>query len=217
MKQATIMLTVLGALIAGNPSVRADSGNPFGFETDKHPLEYEYCKKEPGFLRDHGYTCSSAPRPHPDLEEYNLQFVEDVGLCFIAGVRRSMLNSSPSSKRLFPSKKLLKSNMFPLINSDSFEMFYRQIVKKYGSPTSRQVGFLGEKVGQVGDLDDLGKPDIYDWDSAAGFKGLGDVKNITLLLTALTHEPSLTLYVYFWLVTSDACQKKIDDKADRAF
>lgn len=83
MKRTAIMLVIFGALFAGSPSARADSGNPFGFETNKHPLKYEYCKKEPGLFRGHGYVCSSAPRPHPDIQEYQLQFVEDVGLCTI--------------------------------------------------------------------------------------------------------------------------------------
>ena len=118
MKQATIMLTVLGALIAGNPSVRADSGNPFGFETDKHPQEYEYCKKykdpEDSGLRGHGYKCSSAPRPHPDFQEYLLGFVEEVGLCTINAT----------------------SNHFFLRQEPKFEVFRDQIVSKYGPPTS---------------------------------------------------------------------------------
>ena len=42
MQQTAIILIVLGTFITGNPSARADSGNLFGFETNKHPLEYEY-------------------------------------------------------------------------------------------------------------------------------------------------------------------------------
>ncbi len=67
----------------GTLGARADSANPFGFMTNTHPLEYEYCKKEPGLFRNHGYKCSSAPRPHPDLLEYRLFFVEKVGVCYI--------------------------------------------------------------------------------------------------------------------------------------
>ena len=79
------MLVVFGVLVVGNSSAWAENENPFGFETDKHPLEYEYCKRDPGLInfRGHGYTCSSAPRPHPDIQEYQLQYVEDVGLCTI--------------------------------------------------------------------------------------------------------------------------------------
>ena len=70
--------------MTGGPGTWADSGNPFGFETNTHPLEYAYCKKKAGLFREHGYKCSSAPRPHPDLRSYQLLFVEKVGLCYIA-------------------------------------------------------------------------------------------------------------------------------------
>lgn len=204
MKQTAIILIVLGTFITGNPSVQAESENPFGFETNKHPLEYEYCKKEPGLFRGHGYKCSSAPSPHPDLEVYTLQFVEDIGLCFI-GVRGLSIQD-PSTGDFLPADflptKPSESRRFIWINN-SFEIFYRQIVKKYGSPTSRK---------NESDLAGLLVPDIYYWDSEEGFKGLGDVKAIELF-GALEGGKK----VYFELVTSDACLKKIDDKADRAF
>ena len=84
MKQVAIVLVLFGVCMTGVPGAWADSGNPFGFETNAHPSEYEYCKKEPGWYREHGYSCSSAPRPHPDLRSYHLSFVEGVGLCYIA-------------------------------------------------------------------------------------------------------------------------------------
>ena len=85
------MLLIINVLFTGISGARADSENPFGFETNTHPLEYEYCKKELGLFRNHGHKCNSAPRPHPDLQEYKLQFVEQVGLCYILAT---------SSKRL---------------------------------------------------------------------------------------------------------------------
>ena len=48
MKLAMIVLVLFGVLMTGSLGARADSGNPFGFETNTHPLKYEYCKKEPG-------------------------------------------------------------------------------------------------------------------------------------------------------------------------
>ena len=84
MKLTTIVLVLFVVLMTGSLSTRADSGNPFGFETNTHPLEHAYCKKEHGLFRDHGYKCNSAPRPHPDLHEYRLLFVEKVGLCYVA-------------------------------------------------------------------------------------------------------------------------------------
>ena len=84
MKQATILLVLFGVFMPGSPGTWADSGNPFGFGTNTHPSEYEYCQKETGLFRNHGYKCSSAPRPHPDILEYELGFVEQVGLCCIS-------------------------------------------------------------------------------------------------------------------------------------
>ena len=280
MKQATILLVVLAALFTGSLNARADSGNPFGFEANKHPLEYEYCKKEPGAYRGHGYRCSSAPRPHPDLEEYALQFVEDVGLCFIAARHQPEPFTNPK---------------------DMFETFHRQIARKYGPPTSRKIkrpdrnedssyqwvpsepiddarrergnkaiaedqsavadthitneylrankaisgaqtniGIIKEMLGNresvpverrdEGQITKLRRDLVHNQDvleraskyieefwaapREAGFKGLGDVKAIELVLR-LTRPP--VSEVHFWLVTNDACQKGIDDKADRAF
>ncbi len=282
MIQTAIMLIMFVAFFVGSVNARADSGNPFGFETNKHPLEYEYCKKEPGLFRGHGYKCSSAPRPHPDLEEYALQFVEDVGVCFIAARHQPK----------------------PFTNlKDMFETFHRQIAKKYGPPTSRKIKRpdrnedssyqwvpsepiddakreRGNKViaedqsavadthitnaqylraneaihisqtnigiikkilenresmpverrdeGQITKLrrDLVQNQDVLDRASKdieefwavpreAGFKGLGDVKTIELVLRSRS-RPNV-LDVRFWLVTHDACQKEIDDKADRAF
>ena len=278
MKQATIMLIALGTFITGNPSASADSENPFGFETNKHPLEYEYCKKEPGLFRGHGYKCSSAPRLHPDLEEYALQFVEDVGLCSIVAAREDRFIGT--------------------------EMFHLQIAKKYGLPTTREMGrphtrewrssfveailyqwLPSESLGarrerankavtdgqtaiadihqylrankaisdakkligiikrelenhesvpvKLRSVEDEGEivqlrrrlvhnQDVFDRASRdirefwadpreAGFKGLGDVKTIEL------KSIGNGIRLAFGLVTSDACQKKIKDKADRAF
>ncbi len=183
MKQTAIILIVLGTFITGNPSVQADSGNPFGFETNKHPLEYEYCKKEPGLFRGHGYKCSSAPRPHPDLEVYKLQFVEDVGVCVIVGSYEGWF-----------------------LNVGNFVgNFKSQIANKYGPPTA----------GLKQESPPLEFPTKYAWYPKAGFKGLGDVKGIEI--RANYDASSRWVEIVFWLVPNNACQKEIDDKADRAF
>lgn len=137
--------------MTGGPGTWADSGNPFGFETNTHPLEYEYCTKEPGWFRGHGYKCSSAPRPHPDLEVYALQFVEDIGLCFIQAGSRDLGVSG-------------------LAHDQWVELFKDKIVQKYG-PSTKEEKPDKEKF-------DLGY-NIY-WNSKAGFKGVGDVQGIEL-------------------------------------
>ena len=124
MKPAIIMTLLLIVLLTGGHDVLANSGNPFGFETNKHPLKYEYCQKEKDLkksgLRGHGYTCSSAPRPHPDFQEYFLLFVEDVGLCSI----QAASNVFSGRGQVAPAE-------------EKFEMFKGQIAQKYGPPTSK--------------------------------------------------------------------------------
>ncbi len=117
MKQATIMLVVFGVLVVGNSSAWAENENPFGFETDKHPLEYEYCKRaeSTAVKSQYWYICSSAPRIHPDIEGFFLYFVEDVGLCFI----EAFSFGNPEKIR------------------DSVDRFKDQIAKKYGPPTRK--------------------------------------------------------------------------------
>ena len=120
MKLATIVLVLFVVLMTGSLSTRADDGNPFGFETNTHPLKYEYCKKDKNpkhyGLRNHGYECSSAPRPHPEFHHYLLEFVEDVGLCRIFGYSNT-----------FPwDDKLLK-----------FKLVKNQVTNKYGPSTSK--------------------------------------------------------------------------------
>ena len=272
MKQMAIMLVTLGTLIAGGLSAWADSGNPFGFETDKHPLEYEYCQKEKdpkkSGLRGHGYKCSSAPRPHPDFQEYFLLFVEDVGLCSI----QAASNVFSGRGQVAPAE-------------EKFEMFKGQIAKKYGPPTSKDTeqtngrsvaspktpapemqsrkeytngprvtppktsrpkheesgmasrsnkgirrpppparlrqSYLDpvpfeQRLEEIWQLEyGVSLPD-YHWSPETGFKGLGNVKAIHLLARQFKGS-SKVINVTFRLLTSDACQKKIDDKAEYAF
>ena len=116
MKQATI-LAVIGLLCLGSSCVWAESQNPFGFETNTHPLEYGYCERYE-FEKDESrfwYKCSSAPRMHPDIDYIFLKFVEDVGLCGISAY------SFTSSKKI----------------EDRVDLFKDQIVQKYGHPTQK--------------------------------------------------------------------------------
>lgn len=189
MKQTAIILTVLGTFITGTPCVRAESDNPFGFETNKHPLEYEYCQKDKALsptalrsrsLRGHGYTCSSAPRPHPDFPEYTLSFVEGVGLCFISAT----------------------GYHYPLFPWQGLGMFKEQIAQKYGQPTSKAESKRAYH--------------WYHWWPKEGFDGLGDVQMIELYEYE-PKKYRMSAAVSFWLVPFNTCLKKIDEKADHAF
>ena len=189
MKQTTIILVMFGSLIIGSLNAQADSGNPFGFETNKHPLEYEFCKKidlnavETHSEFDHySYECSSAPRIHPEVGKYYLTFVEDLGLCFIAA-------------ESFRDKVAYSST------EEIVEKFKLQIAKKYGLPAREK-----DRESRSGYR--------YDWDHEAGFKGLGNVRAIWL---KSRHQGGYYVEVAFHLVSLDACRKKVTDMKYSAF
>ena len=199
MKQATV-IAVIGLLCLGSSCVWAESQNPFGFETNTHPLEYEYCKKYSEvseFFDSHfEYQCGSAPRMHPDIETFYLEFVEDVGLCSIKA--RSFdfvgdLDFTGDSRR------------------DRVDSFKDQVAQKYGPPTNKT---------EEGDLNDHfplkgnGIKYRYDWDQRAGFSGLGNVSNIHVILFASYPD---TVLVNFELNTREACDKKVDEMRTTAF
>lgn len=70
-------------VVIGSGSAWASPDNPFGFETHKHPLEYGCSYVADDLFRGYGYTCAAAPRDHPDMTYYTVQFVPNVGVCVI--------------------------------------------------------------------------------------------------------------------------------------
>lgn len=248
MKQTAIMLIMFGTLIVGNPSAQADSGNPFGFETNTHPLEYEYCKKDSDLLKGHyGYRCNSAPRIHPEFKEYFLFFVEDVGLCSIWTLKEILSRSSDPD--FSPRIEAEIDKFIGLPGNDErtdikniVEMFKLQIAKKYGPPTRKSDNLLRS-------LSLRERTYGYDWATRGRINGLGDVKAIKLeaAFAPESRWPSAAVpstgsmpmppgfaafvekdspsrfigpeivHVIFWLVTFDACLKKIDDNRYLAF
>ena len=149
MKPIVTLMFLFTVLFIGSQRVQAESANPFGFEMTKHPLEYEFCKKEPGFYRGHAYSCNPAPRPHPDLEWYSLQFVKGIGLC-----------------RLHTGAKNFRPD---LAFNNALEILKDQIAKKYGPPT--------KETKQEEKSIHAQERQMY-WSPEAGCKGLGAVKTI---------------------------------------
>lgn len=194
---------ILAVLLTGSLPAQAESDNPFGFETNKDPGEYEYCEKQPPghAYRNHGYSCTTAPRPHPDFKWYHLQFVKEVGLCRIqAGTDAIDLEME------IPVKD--------------------QIMAKYGSPTKEpkqeeekpiqeEPAFSEEKYA----IPEIAKPQTrrFKWSSEEGFQGVGDVKALAFEFHVGYGGHNNHMFATFWLVTFDECVKAIDDKARRAF
>ena len=100
-----IMPVSIGLADSGGPmrnSFNVGTGNPFGFSTRTPPDHYGYCKKDRDLsdFPEEYYRCRSAPIPHPDVQEYQLRFVEDVGVCWISAFARGETVTEPLVQRL---------------------------------------------------------------------------------------------------------------------
>ena len=70
---------------------------PFGFDIfslDYPEDNYDYCESvesDDEFLH---YKCTSAPKHHPDMESFEIKFVENVGICSISGIGYDIRDNS---------------------------------------------------------------------------------------------------------------------------
>ena len=179
-------LFLTGVLIVmGCGSAWASPDNPFGFETNKPPLEYGDCRYlSDDLYRGYGYSCKSAPREHPDLDYYVLQFVPDVGLCLIEGT----------------ASNVPRDDIAALVTKIT-----DQIVQKYGP----ELDALRDEV-QRGDR--TAALANYFWVPQDGTPGIGDVAAIRMTtyetLRATNDENWIT--VRATLNTMTACRTAMD-------
>ena len=184
------ILLILFVIFMGSGSAWAASDNPFGFETHKHPLDYEYCKADLDSFRGHGYECRTAPRPHPDLAVYRPKFVDGVGLCAI------MASDNKLSKSAIQNLRTALTG---------------QISRKYGPATVPD--------GEFEDRDAAGTVTKYVWLPPDGVEGVGDVDEIRLYVYESMYEAQNENWVIVnvFLNTNPTCETRIDEKAERAF
>ena len=76
--------------ISGLLLTSAAMAGPFGFDLEdpRKPSEaYRFCENTEGGVN---FACTTAPKPHPDMEGYVVRFVEGVGTCQIMGLSRDV-------------------------------------------------------------------------------------------------------------------------------
>ena len=74
------------------------AGEPFGFDIDKHPKNYKFCKKSE--RQPHWWNCKSAPRPHSAFEYYLFQYVGGIGVCTIKGLGKIIQNDAYGTRTI---------------------------------------------------------------------------------------------------------------------
>ena len=191
-----LILWMVYAALMGSGLAWAASDNPFGFETQTHPRKYDYCEHDSELFHGHGFTCTSAPRPHPKLPHYVVQFVDGVGLCTIEAV----VDSLP----------------WPEV-TDLEKMFARQIANKYGPHRPEPDIRLRQKKTKRGGT---GYLNVYRWVKPAGTPGWGEVAQIDLLVFETDptgNQAKSWVAVHVKLGTAEACETRIQEDAERAF
>lgn len=148
MKHTLITMLTVTFLLTCFQNAPAESENPFGFETTKHPLDYARCKKREAKNPELHFTyeCRNAPRMHPDIEAILLFFVEEVGLCNIEAI--SFMQGPDALNAVV-------------------DTFKDQLARKYGPPTSK----TEEKSDNA-----YQTKYRYNWFPEEGFGGVEDVK-----------------------------------------
>lgn len=188
MKTAVIMGAVIVAVFTGSFCRGAEGGNPFGFETNTHPLEYEYCGKAQDHIRyPYLYICKSAPRSHPDFYQYDLNFLEGVGLCAISSWTFGKYTNKDS--RL----------------ENLIEKLKEQLSKKYGSgrPEKFPGVYIWDKKAGFNGLGNVEQIRMRKW--------------VQVHRTGKSAYSAYGIVVHFRLENMTLCQDKLYDKGSQAF
>lgn len=83
----TFSALLLAATFVSSPAI----AGPFGFDmgSQTNPAsQYDYCEKMGDDILN--IKCSSAPRPHPDMEYYLISYVEGKGVCGVVGSSKNV-------------------------------------------------------------------------------------------------------------------------------
>ena len=95
------LMAAPGMLFAG-----AAIAGPFGFDL-KSSVEpsrlYSFCEEGDALLN---YTCTTAPKPHPDIDTYLIRFVKDVGVCRIRGAITEVYTDESGSNLRFTTDRI---------------------------------------------------------------------------------------------------------------
>ena len=178
------------------------AGEPFGFDINKDPNNYKFCKKSE--RRPHWWICKSAPRPHSAFETYLLQYVGEIGVCTIKGLGKIIRNDAYGTRTISAIDKL-----------------HDQLAKKYGEGKKRDLLRHGSIWNEPRDwIMGIRKREriyAYTWFTKTdGFQPVGNVKQLTVVAKADRSGGGYAV-VEFNLTTTNKCDKKIEEDESKSF
>lgn len=172
---------------------------PFGFESNAHPSDYDYCEAT-GLAEL--YKCESSPRPHTAFDLYFLHYVDGLGLCKLSAVGKSDANDNYGTKSRQKADELAQ-----------------EISRKYGPHTNRRdflpLGSFWDEPRYwmmgvyVGD-----RYYAYYWTEAEGYKKVGDVTAIQVAVRAASFDLGYVVVTFEMSAISRCVERKEQSDSD---
>ncbi len=177
-------------------SIGQSGDGPFGFDIATDINNYSSCtaSDSPGM-----YRCSTASKPHPDMEYYMVQAFPSTGICWIKGVGKDIDDSGAG-----------------LRTKGAADRISAQIESVYGSERKLTDFLQYESIWDEFDDWMMGlvrneRYYMYVWQSETGFNPLKNVEQIYVAANALSGNVGYVV-VEFYGINNDDC----DDLANKA-
>ena len=183
-----------------NPATAAEN-NPFGLDLDKHPTEYGCTQSQ---KNQYWYSCTTVPKPHPEFEFYELQYVDGVGICYVSAIGKTIRNDS-----------------YGITTKKRVDAIARQLKQKYGAETSKSAFLRSHSIWDDPNDWMMGvlKGDRayqYWWGADEGFKPVGEVIELGISAKAVASDAGY-VKVGFAFKRKPACDAIIDKAGQDAF
>jgi len=177
-----LLITALLGLLFATPTLAAEN-NPFGLDLDKHPALYGCSQYQDD---KYWFLCGTVPKPHPEFEEYAVQYVEGVGICFVGAIGKTIRNDSygiTTKRRVDAIAKQLKPK-YGIETEKIDELFYGSI---WDEPDDWMMGIRKNE-----------RFYIYAWQPEDGFKPVGEVAHLGVFAQAVSSHAGYVKLDFFF-------------------
>lgn len=205
-KLATRMIGgMIGTLFAGMPGLLfagAAVAGPFGFDMadSRKPSEaYRFCGESSGGFFN--FECTTAPKPHPDMEYYLMSFVEGVGVCGLKAIGRDIPDNNRGSNTRFETERLAN-----------------QVKLKYGSWSEKSNFLVSNSIWDEPEdwMMSIMQEDryySYTWDLSRAING---INSIYLAAMAINRNTGYVI-AEFYTSLEDTCDQVIKEAGAEVF
>jgi len=167
-----LLITALLGLLFATPTLAAEN-NPFGLDLDKRPTLYGCSQQQND---KYWFHCGTVPKLHPEFEEYAVQYVESVGICFVGAIGKTIRNDSYGITTKRRADAIVKQ-LRPKYGIETQKLDFLSPYSIWDEPDEWMMGVLKEE-----------RRYIYSWDADDGFKPVGEVAKIYVAALAAASD-----------------------------